>query len=122
MPRPTHLEIPADSPDRAIKFYEDAFGWKFQLWPGPQKYWLFSSGDEKTPGINGGLLARNPLMAGPVATLDVASVEEASAAVQKHGGTIVMPRFAVPGVGWLAYFKDPEGNLFGMMQADTSAK
>jgi hypothetical protein len=28
----------------------------------------------------------------------------------------------VPGVGWLAYCKDTEGNIFGMMQADKSAK
>lgn len=122
MPRPIHLEIPADNPDRAVKFYETTFGWKFQLWAGPQKYWLFESGDEKTPGINGGLLERNPMMAGPVATLDVASVDEASAAVQKNGGTIVAPKFPVPGIGWLAYFKDPEGNVFGMMQADQAAK
>jgi predicted enzyme related to lactoylglutathione lyase len=29
---------------------------------------------------------------------------------------------AVPGVGWMAYFKDPDGNMFGMMERDESAK
>jgi hypothetical protein len=29
---------------------------------------------------------------------------------------------AVAGVGWLAYSKDTEGNVFGMMQADPEAK
>lgn len=28
---------------------------------------------------------------------------------------------AIPGVGWLAYAKDPEGTIFGMMQSDPSA-
>jgi predicted enzyme related to lactoylglutathione lyase len=28
----------------------------------------------------------------------------------------------VPGVGWLAYCKDPEGNIFGVMQNDPSVK
>ena len=28
----------------------------------------------------------------------------------------------IPGVGYFGYCLDPEGNLFGMMQADTSAK
>ena len=28
---------------------------------------------------------------------------------------------AVAGVGWLACFKDPDGNLFGAMQPDTGA-
>jgi predicted enzyme related to lactoylglutathione lyase len=29
---------------------------------------------------------------------------------------------AIPGVGWLCYFKDTEGNIFGMMQNDPAAK
>jgi hypothetical protein len=29
---------------------------------------------------------------------------------------------AIPGVGWLCYYKDTEGNIFGMMQSDPSAK
>jgi predicted enzyme related to lactoylglutathione lyase len=28
---------------------------------------------------------------------------------------------AVAGVGWLAYGKDTEGNIFGVMQADPTA-
>jgi predicted enzyme related to lactoylglutathione lyase len=27
----------------------------------------------------------------------------------------------VPGVGWLAYYKDTEGNIFGVMQDDRQA-
>jgi predicted enzyme related to lactoylglutathione lyase len=27
----------------------------------------------------------------------------------------------IPGVGWLAYCKDTEGNIFGLMQADPKA-
>jgi uncharacterized protein len=29
---------------------------------------------------------------------------------------------AIPGVGWLAYAKDTEGNIFGFMQSDPAAK
>jgi predicted enzyme related to lactoylglutathione lyase len=29
---------------------------------------------------------------------------------------------AVPGVGWLAYVKDPDGNLCGLMQAASAAQ
>ena len=35
MPRVMHFEIGADQPDRAAKFYADAFGWKIQKWEGP---------------------------------------------------------------------------------------
>jgi len=29
---------------------------------------------------------------------------------------------AIPGVGWLAYCTDPEGNTFGIMQSDNQAR
>jgi predicted enzyme related to lactoylglutathione lyase len=28
----------------------------------------------------------------------------------------------IPGVGWLAYAKDTEGNLFGLMQPDPATR
>ena len=34
---------------------------------------------------------------------------------------VAVPKMAVPGIGWLAYAKDPDGNIFGMMQADPEA-
>jgi len=33
-----------------------------------------------------------------------------------------MPKTAIPGVGYFGYCVDPEGNLFGMLQADVNAK
>jgi predicted enzyme related to lactoylglutathione lyase len=33
----------------------------------------------------------------------------------------VLPKMAVPGVGWMAYCKDPEGHIFGIMQPDAAA-
>ena len=38
------------------------------------------------------------------------------------GGTIALPNMAVPGVGWLAYVKDPDGNLCGVMQMDSGVR
>jgi predicted enzyme related to lactoylglutathione lyase len=42
--------------------------------------------------------------------------------VQQNGGSLALPKMAVPGVGWLAYAKDTEGNIFGLMQMDSSAR
>jgi len=47
-------------------------------------------------------------------------LDEAIARVTAAAGTIVIPRMAVPGVGWMAYFQGTEGNVFGMMEADES--
>ena len=58
MPRPTHFEIPAENPERAMAFYGDVLGWTFQKWQGPVDYWLIMTGPEGEPGINGGLLRR----------------------------------------------------------------
>ena len=59
MPRPVHFDITAEDPDRAVSFYEQAFGWKFNHWGGggPMDYWLIETG-ETQPGIDGGLSRR----------------------------------------------------------------
>ena len=121
MPRPTHFEIPAENPERAIAFYKDVFGWTFQKWDGPMPYWLITTGPDTEPGINGGLLPRHSPGQPCVNTIMVPDLDASLASVTAHGGKTAMPKMAVPGVGWLAYCSDPDGNMFGMMQADTAA-
>jgi predicted enzyme related to lactoylglutathione lyase len=128
MPRPVHFEIHAENTDRAIRFYTALFGWTFKQWEG-QPYWLITTGEKGTPGIDGGLLPRRG--AGPadmaavnafVCTVDVADVDQYAKRVTDLGGTIAFPKMPIPTVGWLAYGKDPEGNLFGMIKFDANAK
>ena len=57
-----------------------------------------------------------------VCTLDVASVADIEATLPVLGGTVAVPKMAIPGVGWLLYIKDPDGNILGVMQADSLAK
>lgn len=122
MPRIVHFEVSAEDPDRAVAFYKEALGWDAQKWEGPQDYWLLTTGAEDAPGINGGLNPRTAeSLPGATNTIDVASVDDAIARVTAAGGAVVLPKMAVPGVGWLAYFRDTEGNVFGMMEADESA-
>jgi predicted enzyme related to lactoylglutathione lyase len=121
MSRITHFEIPANDPEKLAVFYEKVFDWKISKWPGPMEYWLVNTGEEG-PGINGGLLRRNHPDQPAVNTLTVPSLDEAISSVEANGGTIVVPRMTVPGVGYLAYFKDPEGTILGMMENDPAAK
>jgi predicted enzyme related to lactoylglutathione lyase len=122
MPRPIHFEIPCDNPDRVIAFYKSVFGWTVQKWDGPMPYWLVTTGPEGEPGINGGFMMKQHPQQPCVNTVGVANVDEAVATVTANGGEIAVPKMAIPGVGWLAYGKDPEGNIFGLMQNDPSAK
>ena len=119
MPRPIHFELPADDPDRAAKFYSEALGWKITKWDGPMDYWMVSTGEG--PGINGGLLRRPHPGASTVNTIGVESLDETVEKVTAAGGKVMMPRMAVPGVGYMAYCNDSEGNMFGLMQNDPSA-
>jgi len=122
VPRVVHFEIDAKKPDRAIKFYEKVFSWKIKKWEGPVEYYLITTGKESEPGIDGGLSRRTESEPSTVNTIDVPSVDEFIKKVEASGGTIIRPKMAVPGVGYMAYFKDPEGNIFGMMENDESAK
>ena len=122
MPRPIHFEIPADDPARARQFYTDVFGWRFQSWGGGEsEYWLITTGQDE-PGIDGGMNRRQPGSTGVVNTIGVASLDDAVAKVTAGGGKVLMPKMPVPGIGWLAYCADTEGNAFGMMQSDEGAK
>ena len=91
MPRPIHFEIPADQPERAMAFYQQVFGWRFQKWEGPMPYWLVRTGGEG-PGIDGGLLARQHPGQGTVNTVDVPNCEEFVRRIESAGGRTVMPK------------------------------
>lgn len=128
MPRPIHFEIHAGDPQRAIGFYSKLFGWTFTQW-GNEQYWLVGTGEKSEPGIDGGLLPRRgdaPAdMAAVNAFVCTVGVGDLDAMVRKLtdlGGKVALPKMPIPTVGWLAYGKDTEGNLFGMMQADPAAK
>ena len=53
-------------------------------------------------------------------TTDVPPVDEYIDNIVAQGGTVVAPKMTIPGVGYLAYCNDPEGNIFGIMQFGTS--
>ena len=121
MNRVVHFELAADDPERAIAFYERILGWQFQKWGGPADYWLITTGPEHEPGINGGLQRRGSPSQNVTNTIGVDDLDAAVARVVAAGGTVMEPKMVVPGVGYLAYCLDTEGNPFGLMQADTSA-
>jgi len=127
MARAVHFEIHASNPQALIKFYSSLFGWTFNKWEGGD-YWMIHTGPDEQPGINGGLMPRRgPLPESQAAinafviTVDVDDIDGSVERGKAAGGSIALPKLPVPGIGWLAYLKDPDGNIFGMMQADTSA-
>ena len=119
MPRPIHFEIPVEDPDRAAAFYEKVFAWDIQKWEGAP-YWLVNSGPDSEPGINGALGQKSDEFVVPVFVIGVDDIEAAMASVVEAGATIAVGKNPIPGVGYSAYFDDPEGNRMGLFQSDES--
>jgi predicted enzyme related to lactoylglutathione lyase len=112
MPRVMHFEIPSDEPEKSMAFYQNVFGWEFSQF-GDQAYWLCKTG-EGEPGIDGGLMKRQH-RGQPVAnTIVVDSVDEYCEKIAAAGGQIVVPKMPIGDIGFLAYFTDPDGNIFGV--------
>ena len=121
MPRVVHFEICADQPERAVEFYQSVFGWEIRRWDGPLEYWLIITGQDEEPGINGGLVHRDSSVAGPTNIIDVPSLDAALLLIAHNGGSVVQSRTPIPGIGFVAYCTDTEGNHFAVMERDESA-
>lgn len=122
MNRVVHFEIGAKDPGKAVEFYSEVFGWEIKKWEGPMEYWMVMTGSHDKPGIDGGIMRKEKDMPGVVNTVEVPSVDEFLKRISEKGGRVVRPKHAIPGVGYQAYCRDLEGNVFGIHQADTGAK
>lgn len=121
MPKVVHFEIPSDNPEKAVAFYKEVFGWKFQQW-GTQHYWLATTGEDSEPGINGAIIKKNGPDHPVVNSIGIDDIDAVAAKITSNGCQIVVPKMAIPGVGWVLYFKDPDGNITGCHQNDPNAK
>ena len=127
MPRVNYFAVPADDPERAMRFYRQAFGWNFKLgWEydtpnGRESYWHINTEHRDEAGINGGLTRREypgqPIGIG----VEVTGMEEILGRIEMLGGKILVDKNALPDAGcWLALCQDPEGNTFAMFEVDDS--
>lgn len=117
-----HFEIPADDQKRARKFYQEALGWRIEPVPGMDYSMVITTDmdDDGPPAaagaINGGMMAREGQITAPVITVDVPDIDATLKSVEALGGSVVMPKNEIPGMGFTAYFKDPEGNVMGLWE------
>jgi predicted enzyme related to lactoylglutathione lyase len=123
MDKVVHFEIPTDDVVRAREFYGAVFGWGLQPME-EMGYTMVTTApvDDKThtpaePGaINGGMMARSDRTPHPVITIQVESIDDSMKQVEDKGGSVVMPKADMGGMGWFAYFKDSEGNILGLWE------
>jgi predicted enzyme related to lactoylglutathione lyase len=120
MSKVVHFEIPADDPERAVAFYREVLGWESSRF-GDIPYWLVQAGHGDEPGADGAISARDEIHRAPVVIASVEDIAAALARVRTNGGVIVQEQLPIPGMGWSAYFQDPEGNTVGLFQSDPGA-
>jgi len=135
--RVIHFEIHAADTAKIADFYKSVFDWEVRKWDNPDvDYWIVMTGPDvkegeaaPEPGINGGITKRQgpmPTSGDPmtsfVCTIHVPSVDEFGKKIEAAGGKVQLPKMAIPGLAWLAYYADIEGNIFGIYEDDTSAK
>jgi uncharacterized protein len=119
MPRAVHFEIAADDLEKVALFYQQVFGWQLNWWREGTPYIICNTG--AGPGISGAFTKRMIPNQTTINTIDVPSVDEFVTRVEQAGGQLLAPKVEIPGVGMLAYCRDIEGNVFGILEPFAAA-
>jgi predicted enzyme related to lactoylglutathione lyase len=118
-----HFEIPAKNVTNLKTFYEKLFGWKIVKIPSDfMEYWVIQTvptddkGMPTRPGVNGGMYKKQSEANIPLNYIAVEDIDIGLIEVIKLRGSIIMGKQEVPGVGYTASIRDPEGNPIAMIQ------
>jgi uncharacterized protein len=114
-----HWELWSQNPAAIAKFYQDLFDWKIEDYP--QLNYRLVRTEGGGMGIDGGIM--QPQHHGPwpgnmtcyIAVDDLAAYRDKIVAA---GGKICVEEQAVPGMGTLSLFTDPEGRMMGLWKPE----
>jgi predicted enzyme related to lactoylglutathione lyase len=125
MNKVVHFELPADNVERAKKFYKEAFDWQIEDVP-EMDYTILRTVEvdenrmpKESGVINGGMLKRDSeknVVTNPTFAVDVEDIDEAVKKIKNAGGLLVKEKMPVGNMGFIAYFKDTEGNILSIWQ------
>ena len=122
----THFAIHIDDIERAKSFYDKVFDWGFNSY-GQDDFIQIKADKSENGELIGAMQSRkySPVadkIIGLECTIGVESIDAIIEKVKINGGQILMPKTAIPYVGWIAKFLDTEDNLICGMQYDNSAR
>jgi predicted enzyme related to lactoylglutathione lyase len=116
MSKVLNFHLPADDPERAARFYREAFGWQItSLGSSAEPYLHAQTGEPQDPGIEAAIVRRDSTVKSPVPTIDVEDIDGAMARVAVLGGRNAMVR-DIAGLGRFGYAIDSEGNVIALLQ------
>ncbi len=121
MPAPVvHFEIGCQNLEQTTRFYSDIFGWECPACD--QNMAMVNNlgpyAAAKSDGIGGHISALgHPPHQYVTFYIQVDDIEATLSKINGMGGSTLVPKQEVPGMGWFAWFKDPEGNAIGLWKA-----
>jgi predicted enzyme related to lactoylglutathione lyase len=128
MPTIVYFQIPSDDIERSKKFYTQLFGWKIDKSPeantpeGMENWSITTTDHNGKEALGGGMSKRQMPQQQITNFIDVRSVDEYLSKVERLGGKVVVPKTAVPGMGYYAVCLDTENNSFGIFGSSENVK
>jgi predicted enzyme related to lactoylglutathione lyase len=115
--RIVHFEIPASDTEKISKFYGGLFGWKFSKSPMVEmEYWLIETTGKSLTDLGGGMYKKVGENDKPRFYVNVDDIDEHTNRFRQAGGTALVEKQTIPGMGYSVLGADPEGNIVGMFQ------
>ena len=113
MPNPVvHFEILGPDGDQLQRFYGEMFGWTINA-DNPMSYGLADTGGS---GINGGIGQAEKALT--TIYIEVADPGEYLEKVVAAGAELVQDVTEIPGMVTFAQFRDPAGNIVGLVKSE----
>ncbi len=110
-----HWELMGPDGDGLKAFYQKIFDWKMSAVPGFNQYFT-TDGDGM--GVAGAVGASSDDSAYQALYVQVADIDSTLELIETAGGTTVTPKTEIPDIVTFALFKDPAGNLVGIVEGE----
>lgn len=110
-----HWEINTQNLDRVLDFYRSMFGWQVDV-NAEMKYGLVNTGSKS--GIGGGIGQTQSGTPNLVTFyIEVDNPQEVLDKATSMGASVVVPVTEIPNMVTFAQFKDPDGNIIGLLKS-----
>lgn len=124
--KPDYFDMTVHDVDKARRFFEQVFGWRFEKLPSSDRYYRIEAGPSGEPGINGGIgvVRQARISEGRPLTqvsIPVPDLDAYIAKINENGGYVLESKLAIPGIGWYATCAEPGGLIFSVVEADPTA-
>lgn len=111
-----HFNTPVKSPEKLVTFYKDVFNWK--ITPSEESEFLWKIHNDNQPFVEENLanLMKKNGVKSIIGIIDVDNIDVSLEKVLKNEGEIIIQKVEIPLIGIMAYAKDCEGTVFGLIE------